>query len=70
MPDSVSCTGVAVTKYLIVTNDHCVPTLKIGDATTFRIAAGQDVEAELLPSEAELPLEAPASFVPWTANWR
>ena len=70
MPASVSCTGVAVTKYLIVTNDHCVPTLKIGDAPTFRTAVGQDVGAELLPWEAEVPLEGTASFVPWAANWR
>jgi len=42
------CTGFAVTNYLIVTNDHCVPSLNLGSATTFRTAAGQDVEAELI----------------------
>ena len=42
------CTGFAVTNDLIVTNDHCVPMLNIGDATTFRTAAGQDVEAVLV----------------------
>jgi len=42
------CTGFAVTNDLIVTNAHCVPVLNIGDATTFRTAAGQDVEAVLI----------------------
>ncbi|MFP6571777.1 MAG: serine protease, partial [Vicinamibacterales bacterium] len=42
------CTGFAVTNYLIVTNDHCVPALNLGDKTTFRSFFGQDVEAELI----------------------
>jgi len=42
------CTGFAVTNYLIVTNDHCVPLLNLGDETTFRTSAGQDVEAALI----------------------
>ena len=42
------CTGFAVTNYLIVTNDHCVPALNLGDKTTFRSFYGQDVEAELI----------------------
>ena len=42
------CTGFAVTNYLIVTNDHCVPLLNLGDETTFRTSAGQDVEAILI----------------------
>jgi len=42
------CTGFAVTNYLIVTNDHCVPALNIGDETTFRTSAGQNVGAVLI----------------------
>ena len=42
------CTGFAVSEYLIVTNDHCVPALEIGAKTTFRTFYGQDVEAELV----------------------
>ena len=42
------CTGFAVTNHLIVTNDHCVPALELGDETTFRTAAGQDVSAVLI----------------------
>ncbi len=42
------CTGFAVTNNLIVTNDHCVPALSLGDKTTFRSFYGQDVEAELI----------------------
>ena len=42
------CTGFAVTNNLIVTNDHCVPALNLGDKTTFRSFYGQDVEAELI----------------------
>ena len=42
------CTGFAVSEHLIVTNNHCVPALAIGDKTTFRTFYGQDVEAELV----------------------
>jgi len=42
------CTGFAVSEHLIVTNNHCVPALSIGDKTTFRTFYGQDVEAELV----------------------
>lgn len=42
------CTGFAVTENLIVTNDHCVTKMGIGDSSTFRTFAGQDVNAVLV----------------------
>jgi hypothetical protein len=42
------CTGFAVTENLIVTNDHCVDKMGIGDSSTFRTFAGQDVNAVLV----------------------
>ena len=45
---SCLCTGFAVTENLIVTNDHCVTGLGIGDSSTFRSFLGQDVNAVLI----------------------
>ena len=42
------CTGFAVTNDLIVTNNHCVSAMAIGDKATFRTYYGQDVEATLI----------------------
>ena len=42
------CTGFAVSKNLIVVNDHCVTELSIGDETTFLTYAGQFVNARLV----------------------
>jgi len=42
------CTGFAVTKNLIITNDHCVVALAIGGKATFLTYSGQLVEAELI----------------------
>jgi len=42
------CTGFAVSENLIVTNDHCVSALDVGDASTFKTFYGQEVNAVLV----------------------
>ena len=42
------CTAFAVTNNLIVTNDHCVSALNLGDKATFKTYFGQNVEATLI----------------------
>ena len=42
------CTGFAITNNLIITNDHCVLTMAVGDEATFRTYAGQEVGAVLV----------------------
>tara|TARA_Y100001958_G_scaffold54520_1_gene36682 strand:+ start:1225 stop:3663 length:2439 start_codon:yes stop_codon:yes gene_type:complete len=42
------CTAFAVTNDLIVTNDHCVSQMSIGDRATFKTYFGQLVDAELI----------------------
>jgi len=42
------CTAFAVTNNLIVTNDHCVSALSLGDKATFKTYFGQNVEATLI----------------------
>ena len=42
------CTAFAVTNDLIVTNDHCVSELSLGDKATFKTYSGQNVEATLI----------------------
>tara|TARA_Y100000590_G_scaffold465445_1_gene637789 strand:- start:529 stop:3309 length:2781 start_codon:yes stop_codon:yes gene_type:complete len=46
------CTGFAVTKNLIITNNHCVDGMSIRDKATFRTYYGQDVEATLIGTSA------------------
>ena len=43
-----ACTAFAVTNDLIVTNDHCVSGMSIGDRATFKTYFGQLVDAELI----------------------
>jgi len=43
-----ACTAFAVTKNLIVTNDHCVSSMSIGGEATFKTYAGQLVNAKLI----------------------
>ena len=43
-----ACTGFAVTNDLIVTNDHCVSEMSIGDRATFKTYFGQLVDAKLI----------------------
>ncbi len=45
---SCACSAFAVTKNLIVTNNHCVPAMNIGDKATFKTYAGQNVEGTLI----------------------
>lgn len=42
------CTGVAITNHLIMTNNHCVAELDVGQEATFRTYEGQDVNAVLI----------------------
>ena len=42
------CTAFAVTKNLIVTNDHCVSSMSIGGHATFKTYSGQLVNAKLI----------------------
>ena len=42
------CTAFAVTNNLIVTNDHCISALSLGDKATFKTYYGQNVEATLI----------------------
>ena len=42
------CTAFAVTNNLIVTNDHCISALSLGDKATFKTYFGQNVEATLI----------------------
>ena len=42
------CTAFAVTNNLIVTNDHCVSAMKLGDKATFKTFFGQNVEGTLI----------------------
>ena len=46
--DSCICTGFAVSKNLIVVNDHCVTSMFPGDQTTFKTYQGQVVNARLV----------------------
>ena len=46
--DSCICTGFAVSKNLIVVNDHCVTSMFPGDQTTFKTYQGQIVNARLV----------------------
>ena len=46
--DVCVCTGVAVSKNLIIVNDHCVSALQPGDDTTFKTFQGQVVNATLV----------------------
>jgi len=46
--DVCVCTGVAVSKNLIIVNDHCVSALQPGDDTTFKTFKGQVVNATLV----------------------
>ncbi len=47
------CTGFAVTNDLIVTNDHCVMEMSVGQKATFKTYAGQVVEATLIGKSSE-----------------
>ena len=42
------CTAFAVTNDLIVTNDHCVSSMSVGDRATFKTYFGQVVDAQLI----------------------
>ena len=42
------CTAFAVTNNLIITNDHCISALSLGDKATFKTYFGQNVEATLI----------------------
>lgn len=46
--DSCICTGFAVSKNLIVVNDHCVTFMSVGDENTFKTFQGQIVNAKLV----------------------
>ena len=46
--DSCICTGFAVSRNLIVVNDHCVTSMFPGDQTTFKTYQGQVVNARLV----------------------
>ena len=46
--DSCICTGFAVSKNLIVVNDHCVTFMSVGDQNTFQTFQGQIVNARLV----------------------
>ena len=46
--DGCLCTGFAVSKNLIVTNDHCLPSKLPGTETTFLTFQGQKVNARLV----------------------
>ena len=46
--DTCLCTGFAVSKNLIVVNDHCVTELSPGDENTFQTFQGQIVNARLV----------------------
>ena len=43
-----ACTAFAVTQNLIVTNDHCISGLEVGDKSTFKTYGGQNVEGTLI----------------------
>ena len=43
-----ACTAFAVSENLIVTNNHCVPNMELGDKATFKTYAGQNLEATLI----------------------
>ena len=46
--DSCICTGFAVSKNLIIVNDHCVTFMSVGDENTFKTFQGQVVNAKLV----------------------